>query len=161
MESGLAGQRLIMDDLKSDVTAQRNYFNLLFKVKTTLETSGEEKTYTRNEWRKGNLHSKRLCYQQVFTNLGMLITDASTALQTDEAKEGFFIEAYSRIGLLRSHGNLQSYWTTTKPWKLTVVLHYYEAMETYSRIALLRSYVNLQSYWTTTKPWKLTVVLDH
>ncbi len=33
-------------------------------------------------------------------------------------------ETYSRIGLLRSYGNLQSYWTTTKLWKLTVVLDY-------------------------------------
>jgi hypothetical protein len=58
-------------------------------------------------------------------------------------------------------GNLQSYWTTTKLWKLTVVLDYYEAMETCSRIGLLRSYGNLLSYWTTTKLWKLTVVLDY
>jgi hypothetical protein len=57
--------------------------------------------------------------------------------------------------------NLQSYWTTTKLWELTVVLDYYEAMETYSRIGLLRSHGNLQSYWTTTKLWKLTVVLDY
>ena len=35
------------------------------------------------------------------------------------------METYSRIGLLRSYGNLQSYWTTTTPWKLTVVLDYY------------------------------------
>ncbi len=34
-------------------------------------------------------------------------------------------------------GNLQSYWTTTKLWKLTVVLDYYEAMETYSRIGII------------------------
>jgi hypothetical protein len=47
------------------------------------------------------------------------------------------METYSRIGLLRSYGNLQSYWTTTKLWKLTVVLNYYEAMETYSRIGLV------------------------
>ncbi len=60
-----------------------------------------------------------------------------------------------------SYGNLQSHWTTTKLWKLTVVLDYYEAMETYSRIGLFRSYGNLQSYWTTTKLWKLTVVLDY
>jgi hypothetical protein len=83
-------------------------------------------------------------------------------------------------GIPGCDGNLQSYWTTTRVWKLTVVLdyyegmetyvvlHYYEAMETYSRIALLRScgnlrriglirsYGNLQSYWTTTKLWKLT-----
>ncbi len=48
-------------------------------------------------------------------------------------------ETYSRIGILRTDGNLQSYWTTTKLWKLTVVLDYHEAMETYSRIGLLRS----------------------
>ena len=58
-------------------------------------------------------------------------------------------------------GNLQSYWTTVKLKKLTVVLNYYEAMETYSGIGLLRSYGNLQSFWTTTKLWKLTVVLDY
>jgi hypothetical protein len=33
------------------------------------------------------------------------------------------MENYSRIGLLRSYGDLRSYWTTTKLWKLTVVLH--------------------------------------
>jgi hypothetical protein len=70
-------------------------------------------------------------------------------------------ETYSRIGLLRSHGNLQSYWTTTKLSKLTVVLDYYETKETYSRIGLLRGHGNLQSYWTTTNVWKLTVVLDY
>jgi hypothetical protein len=47
------------------------------------------------------------------------------------------METYSRIGLVRSYGNLQAYWTRTKLWKLTVVLDYYEAMETYSRIGLL------------------------
>ena len=46
------------------------------------------------------------------------------------------METYSRIGLLRSYGNLQSYWTTTKPWELTVVLDYYAAKETYSRIGV-------------------------
>jgi hypothetical protein len=34
------------------------------------------------------------------------------------------METYSRIGLLRSYGNLQSYWTNTKLWKPTVVLAY-------------------------------------
>ena len=43
-------------------------------------------------------------------------------------------ETYSRIGLLRGYGNLQSYWNTTKILKLTVVLEYHEAIETYSRI---------------------------
>ncbi len=62
------------------------------------------------------------------------------------------MEPYSRIGLLRSYGNSQSYWTTAKLWKLIVVLDYYEAMETYSRIGLLRSYGNSQSYWITEAP---------
>jgi hypothetical protein len=44
------------------------------------------------------------------------------------------METYSRIGLLRGYAKLQSFWTTTRLWKLTVVLDYYEAMETYSRI---------------------------
>ncbi len=34
------------------------------------------------------------------------------------------METYSRIGILRSYGNLQSYWTNAKLWKLTVVLEY-------------------------------------
>ncbi len=56
-------------------------------------------------------------------------------------------ETYGRIGLLRGYGNLRSYWTTTRLWKLTVVLYYYGAIETYSRLGLLRSYGNLQSYF--------------
>ncbi len=44
---------------------------------------------------------------------------------------------YSRIGLLWSYGNLQSYWTSMELWKLTVVLDFYGAMETYSLIGLL------------------------
>ncbi len=44
------------------------------------------------------------------------------------------VGSYSRIGLLRSHGNLQSYWTTAKLWKLTIVLDCCEAKKTYSRI---------------------------
>ncbi len=47
------------------------------------------------------------------------------------------IKTYSRIELLRSYRNLQSYWTTTNLLKLTVVLDYYESIETYSRIELL------------------------
>ncbi len=35
------------------------------------------------------------------------------------------MEPYSRIGLLRSYSNLQSYWTATKLRKLTLVLDYY------------------------------------
>jgi hypothetical protein len=62
----------------------------------------------------------------------------------------FGMGTYSRIGPLVSYRNLQSYWTTTKLWKLTVVLGYYEAMETYSRIGLLRSFENMQSHRTTT-----------
>ena len=39
-------------------------------------------------------------------------------------------ETYIRIGLRRSYGNLQSYWTATKLWELKVVLYCYEAMGT-------------------------------
>ncbi len=49
-------------------------------------------------------------------------------------------ETYSCIGLLRSYENLRSYWTTTKLWKNTVVLDYYEAIETYIYISFLRYY---------------------
>jgi hypothetical protein len=58
------------------------------------------------------------------------------------------METYSRIGLLRNYENLQSYWTTTKLWKLTVVLDYYEAIETYSPIQLEEAlYVSEQIHW--------------
>ncbi len=50
------------------------------------------------------------------------------------------VETYSRVGLLRSYGNLQSYWTTTKLREFTVVLDYYEAKGTYSRIGLIPMY---------------------
>ncbi len=39
------------------------------------------------------------------------------------------METYSRIGLLRGDGNLQSYWTTTRRWKIRVVLGYRNALE--------------------------------
>ncbi len=55
----------------------------------------------------------------------------------DATVENEVWETFSRIGLLRSYGNLQSYWTTTKLRKITVVLDYYEAVETYSRISVL------------------------
>ena len=51
-----------------------------------------------------------------------------------------------RIGQLLGYVSLQSYWKTTKPSNLTVVLDNCEAKETYSRIGLLRSYGNLQWY---------------
>jgi hypothetical protein len=44
------------------------------------------------------------------------------------------LETYGRIGLLRSYENLQSYWTTSKLWKLTVVLDYFEAILLYNII---------------------------
>ncbi len=68
----------------------------------------------------------------------------STGLRTMQVKLKVVLhyyepmKTYSRIGLLRSCGNLQSYWTATKLLKLTVVLDYYKAMVTYSRIVLLR-----------------------
>jgi hypothetical protein len=45
------------------------------------------------------------------------------------------IGIYSRIGLLRSYRNLQSYWTSAKLWKLIVVLDYYDATETYGLLS--------------------------
>jgi hypothetical protein len=66
------------------------------------------------------------------------------------------LETYSRIGLLQSYGNLQSYWTSTKLWNLTVVLDYCEAMEPYSLIGLQRSYENIQSY--SSSPASISVV---
>ncbi len=58
------------------------------------------------------------------------------------------LETYSRIELLRSYGNLQSYWNTRKLQKITVVFEYYEAMEIHGGIELLRSHGDLQSYCT-------------
>ena len=54
------------------------------------------------------------------------------------------VGTYSRIGLPRSYGTLQSYWSTTRLLKHTVVLDYYEAIETYSRIELPRSFLATQ-----------------
>ena len=39
------------------------------------------------------------------------------------------IETYSRIGLLGGHGNLQSYWTIRRSWKLTVVFYYISTIQ--------------------------------
>ncbi len=74
----------------------------------------------------------RRVYKEGTISLGRVILGSSTSLLVGET--------YSRIGPLRSHGNLQSYWTTARLWKLTVLLDYYEAMGTYGRIGLLRSY---------------------
>ncbi len=60
--------------------------------------------------------------------------DKQIKKDVSDMSDGVNRETYGRIGLLRSYGNLQSYWTTTKLLKLTVVYDYYEAMETYSRI---------------------------
>ncbi len=84
------------------------------------------------------------------------------------------METYSRIGLLKCHGNLQSYWTTELPVHLRWALKYVGSgirltdvglfeqsdwTETYSRIGLQGCQGNLQSYWPTEMPWELTVVL--
>ncbi len=34
------------------------------------------------------------------------------------------METHGRIEILRSYGNLQSFWTSTNLWKLTVVLDF-------------------------------------
>ena len=75
-----------------------------------------------------NLHSKRvekICLEPAAT---VSVGHKNLTIDTSNHGHGHGMETYSRIGLLRSYGNLQSYWTTTKLWKLTVVLDYYEAM---------------------------------
>ncbi len=52
-------------------------------------------------------------------------------------------ETYSRIGILRSYGDIQSYWTTTK----------LRNIQSYWTTTKLR---NIQSYWTTTHDWTTT-----
>ena len=111
--------------------------------KTTLETSGEDLENTlETSGEDVKLHSKRVENIRYWSktrnawSFGKHIGSVDDMLLIDKGS----METYSRIGLLRSYGNLQSYWTTMKLWKLTVVLDYYEAMETYSRIGLLRGY---------------------
>jgi hypothetical protein len=126
--------------------------------KNTLETSGEDlKLHSKRVKKMLNYTpntSEKHSMSQIFISLGK--TDLASRLNYSSTHviglgETYSrivllraIETYSRIGLLRSYWNLQSYLTTTKLLKLTVVLDYYEAMETYSRISLLRSYWNLQ-----------------
>ncbi len=130
----------------------------VLKVKTTLETSGEEqKIHSKRVWKIKLLSKQVLSGCPLFLQrieLQRPHTRSSLPWQGFETYSRIeAMETYSRIGLVRSYGNLQSYWTSTKLWKLTVVLAYYEAMETYSRIGLVRGYGNLQSYWTSTKLW--------
>jgi hypothetical protein len=120
------------DELKTDIFP-----------KDTLKTSEEDQTALKTK-------------NKSILKKGFLIENKETLYGPEGSPEG----TYSGIGLLRIHGNLQSYWTTAKLLKLIVVLDYYEAMETHSRIGRPRSYGNLQSYWTTAKLWKRTVVLD-
>ncbi len=60
------------------------------------------------------LHGANLLLEIILSDLGLKL---SVVLDIYKA-----METYSRIGLVRSYGNLQSYWTSTKLWKLTVVL---------------------------------------
>ncbi len=131
-------------------------------VKTTLETSGEDvKSTLETGGEDANLHSKWVgkiphTLYLFFFSFSLYHFELMEFLKNPKLnilavpwchlKKGRVSETYGRIELLRSYRNLQSYWTTTKLWKLTVVLDYYEAMETYSRIGLLRSYGNFQSY---------------
>ncbi len=98
--------------------------------------------YTRNEWGrcKTTLETSE---EYAYLQAGSISVSTQKKLAEQINSGG----TYSLIGLLRSYGNLQSYWTTKKLWKLTFVLDYYEAMETYGRIGLLRGYRNLQSYF--------------
>jgi hypothetical protein len=63
--------------------------------------------------------------------------------------------------VVKSVRNLQSYLSTVRLRKITVVFEYCEAIETCSRIWVLRGYGNLQSYLGTTRLWKLTVVFGY
>jgi hypothetical protein len=116
------------------------------RCKTTLETSEEDvklHSKTKQSYQSREIFFFRSMLDNQISKNNQLIVGAPLTLgETVELCKVI----YSRIGLLRSYGNLQSYWTTSKLWKLPVVLNYYEAMETYSRIELLRSYENLKSY---------------
>ncbi len=87
------------------------------RVKTTLQTSGKDV----------KPHSKRVEKLWLF-EVGYedenVLRESSECVYAQQSPK-FGSKTYSRIGLLRSYGNWQSYWTTTKLWKLTVVLEYY------------------------------------
>ncbi len=61
--------------------------------------------------------------QPLTIDSGELKRKLTVVLYCYEAKE-----TYSRIGLLRSYGNLQPYWTTTNLMEVTVVLYCCEAI---------------------------------
>ena len=139
------------------------------------------RNYTRNEWRRceitletsgedAKLHSKRVEKMQNYTRNGWRRCKITLETSGEDTRLHFSNSCICLAGskkvtplfLITPASTIPYLWKlTTKSWKLTVVLEYYEAMETYSRIGRLRSYGNLQSYWTTTKLWKLTVVLDY
>ncbi len=83
------------------------------------------KEYTPNEWRRLNntletggelkVHSRLNMYQFKLGFNTMMITQLSETWKLTVVLDYYgAMETYSRIGLLRSHGNLQSCWTTTK-----------------------------------------------
>ncbi len=94
------------------------------------------RNYTRNEWERciitlelNLVHSflRRVGFllKSIFLTHGIVKLDVEIWKLTVVLDYYEAMETYSRIGLLRSYGNLQSYWTTTKLRKLTVVLDYY------------------------------------
>jgi hypothetical protein len=66
------------------------------------------------------------------------------------------METYSRIGLLKCHGNLQSYWWITSDLRV-----WGWGSDWFSATAMTLPALNLQWYWTTETSLKLTVVLDY
>ena len=56
------------------------------------------------------------------THIGNLLSGDFSGLGSFVLDNSVTAGPYSRIGLGQRYGNLQSYWTRVKPWKLTVVL---------------------------------------
>ncbi len=84
------------------------------RCKTTLETSGEDvKLHSKLVWSSGG-------------NVQASLDLSSEAIRITNLIERIMrgMETYSRIGLPQNQGDLQSYWTTEKLRKLTVVLYY-------------------------------------
>jgi hypothetical protein len=69
---------------------------------------------------RGSYGKAHLVCDNTIDNGTVVVVKLTVVLDYCEA-----METYGRIELLRSYGNLQSYWTTAKLWKLTVVLDYY------------------------------------
>ncbi len=98
---------------------------ILEEVSSTLETSEEDVNYTRNEWRRCKLHSKRvkkICFQVAvpLSDVLIIVFGYDSQDYINEAyKYSLVVDTeseevtYSRIWVLRGYRNLQSYLSTT------------------------------------------------